>query len=293
MNDLQINYFLSAAETGSITESARQLYVSPPAVSKQIQVLEAELGFPLFRRTTRGVFLLPEGERMRELFLAQRQQIARLQQDIRTRLAQAPARFRFGLPSDWVPVELLQRLQAFLREHAPNTALFIRGVEAAELLTELESGELDMSLLPIALPAALTFRFQAQPLSSGRRVVLYGRQNPAALAAASLGRQPTLQELGRTPMVITSEHLIENSSAFCVSHGINPVFHIAGDFHSVLQTVTAGVGFTLTDEWCWAADHTGFGRLDMPERTGSTLVWSAANTHPFLDELIRALAAAF
>lgn len=57
----QIDYFLSVAETLSFTEAAQNLYISQPALSKQITVLEEELGLKLFIRDRRHVALTPEG----------------------------------------------------------------------------------------------------------------------------------------------------------------------------------------------------------------------------------------
>ena len=57
----QIDYFLTVAEILNFTDAAKLLYISQPALSKQIHVLEKELGFPLFIRTRRHVALTPEG----------------------------------------------------------------------------------------------------------------------------------------------------------------------------------------------------------------------------------------
>ncbi len=55
-------YFYNVARAGSFTRGARLSHVSPPAVSKAIKGLEAELGKPLFVRTTRRVHLTEAGE---------------------------------------------------------------------------------------------------------------------------------------------------------------------------------------------------------------------------------------
>ena len=57
----QIDYFLTVADVLSFTEAARILYISQPALSKQINVIETELGFPLSVRNKRHVVLTPEG----------------------------------------------------------------------------------------------------------------------------------------------------------------------------------------------------------------------------------------
>lgn len=58
----QITYFLQVAEKRSITGAAKMLYISQPALSKQIALLEQEVGVALFERQTRGVVLTSAGK---------------------------------------------------------------------------------------------------------------------------------------------------------------------------------------------------------------------------------------
>lgn len=58
----QIEYFLVTAKTLNFTEASKLLYISQPALSKQIHALESELGFQLFTRSKRDVKLTSEGE---------------------------------------------------------------------------------------------------------------------------------------------------------------------------------------------------------------------------------------
>ena len=62
----QIRYFLTVADLGGFTPAAAVLFIAQPALSRQIALLEAELGFPLFRREPRGVSLTPAGELFRD-----------------------------------------------------------------------------------------------------------------------------------------------------------------------------------------------------------------------------------
>ena len=62
MNLIQMEYFLEAAREGNFTTAAKQLYVSQPALSKQIALLETELKTQLFFREHRNVSLTPPGQ---------------------------------------------------------------------------------------------------------------------------------------------------------------------------------------------------------------------------------------
>ncbi len=58
---LQIEYFFAVARYLSFTEAAKNLYISQPSLSKQIAILENEIGVKLFFRTKRDVRLTPAG----------------------------------------------------------------------------------------------------------------------------------------------------------------------------------------------------------------------------------------
>jgi len=57
-----IEYFVRVVEAGSFAAAARELEVSPPAVTHLIAALERELGVPLLRRGPRHLSLTPDGE---------------------------------------------------------------------------------------------------------------------------------------------------------------------------------------------------------------------------------------
>ena len=64
MDVRQLEYFLHVANTLNITHAAMRAYVSQPALSRQIRLLEQELGTKLFKRKARGVVLTETGQRL-------------------------------------------------------------------------------------------------------------------------------------------------------------------------------------------------------------------------------------
>ena len=64
----QIQCFLLVVDKMSITEAAKTLYVTQPAVSHRIKKLEQELGAELFERTDSGIILTEAGRRYAAVF---------------------------------------------------------------------------------------------------------------------------------------------------------------------------------------------------------------------------------
>jgi len=64
MDVRQLEYFMHVANTLNITHAAMRAHVSQPALSRQIRLLEQELGTRLFQRKARGVVLTETGQRL-------------------------------------------------------------------------------------------------------------------------------------------------------------------------------------------------------------------------------------
>ena len=61
MYNPQLETFLRVADAGSFSKAAESSYITPTAVIKQINLLEANLGVQLFERTHRGLKLTKAG----------------------------------------------------------------------------------------------------------------------------------------------------------------------------------------------------------------------------------------
>lgn len=66
MNLVRLEYFVEAARCGNFSLAAQNLYTSQPNLSKQISLMEQELGYPLFLRTKRAVKLTAAGQYLLE-----------------------------------------------------------------------------------------------------------------------------------------------------------------------------------------------------------------------------------
>jgi DNA-binding transcriptional LysR family regulator len=62
----ELGFFVALATNGSLSGAARELGITPAAVSKRLSQMEARLGVPLVNRTTRRMSLTPDGDLLLE-----------------------------------------------------------------------------------------------------------------------------------------------------------------------------------------------------------------------------------
>lgn len=62
MYNPQLETFICVADAGSFNKAAEEMYITPPAIIKQINLLEEKLDVPLFIRTHKGLMLMEAGK---------------------------------------------------------------------------------------------------------------------------------------------------------------------------------------------------------------------------------------
>lgn len=58
----QLRYAMTIADSGSMNEAAKRLFISQPSLSSTMRELEDEIGMDIFIRSNRGISITPEGE---------------------------------------------------------------------------------------------------------------------------------------------------------------------------------------------------------------------------------------
>ena len=58
----QLRYVITIADTGSMNEASKALFISQPSLSETMKELETEIGLDIFLRSNRGIVITPEGE---------------------------------------------------------------------------------------------------------------------------------------------------------------------------------------------------------------------------------------
>lgn len=138
--------FLTVGRTGNISQAAKELFISQPAISKSIQKLEENLDTTLFKRNSRGVTMTPDGE---ALYEKTREAFALLQEGENAILhnrSRAIPRLRLGASSTLCRYVLLSHLNAYIAAY-PQTRITISCQSTYQTLQLLEEGKIDVGLI--------------------------------------------------------------------------------------------------------------------------------------------------
>lgn len=142
----QLQFFVAAAQSGSVTGAARELSISQSSVTEAIRALEDDLGVQLFDRQARGLMITQKGS----AFLRHARQIlsdvATARTAFRDETGPLTGRLSLGVTSLVAGYVLSDILQRFRRAH-PQVELNVIEDNGDYLQHLLIGGELDVAVL--------------------------------------------------------------------------------------------------------------------------------------------------
>ncbi|WP_095101500.1 LysR family transcriptional regulator [Pseudomonas sp. Irchel 3A5] len=161
---LDLSFFYLLANKGSLAATARELGVTPPAVSKRLTALEARLGIRLVHRTTRSMSLTSEGE----LYFSHAARILTQIDDLEQLMSSSRA-----TPKGLIRVNASL---GFGRRHVgPALAAFFAHYPEVEIQLEISDHPLDLAAhgfdLGIRFGTLPDAAFHARKIASNRRLL--------------------------------------------------------------------------------------------------------------------------
>jgi DNA-binding transcriptional LysR family regulator len=234
----QIEYFIAAAESGSIALAAQRTCISAPSISTAIAHLEREFGVQLFvRRHAQGLSLTPAG---RSLLREARQAVRQMEAlpDAATEEGDLRGTLNVGCLVTLAPMVMPELAGSFMRAHP---AVTIQPSEAHQegLLQGLRHAQIDL---------AITYDLQAgediayEPLVALPPYALFGATDPLHRR-----RSVRLGELTRRPLIlldlpISREYLL----GLFMRADLSPHVSWRSPHPEVIRTMVAnGFGYAL------------------------------------------------
>ncbi len=246
MNIAQLRTFVAVVEHRSFSGAARALGISQPAVTMQVQALEADLGVTLLDRAYRSVDLTEAG---RALLPYARKVLAELD-DARDAIAELSTTVGGHLevaasttPGQYV---LPRLLGGFLREF-PDVSVALRVLDTAAVVEHVESGDAHIGMVGAEVHGA---RVHYERLGSDDLVMICPPDHPVLARESVL-----LSELVEEPFIVRepgsgTRMVVEEAMQ---RSGIDPselrVVMELGTNEAVLSAVEGGMGIGVVSMW--------------------------------------------
>lgn len=173
----QIEYFVAAAQAGSITLASQRVGISQPSISAAISGLELDFGMQLFiRHHAQGLSLTPQGQRFLRQATALLQQAAQLRElggELSGRVAGA---LPIACLVTFYPMILPELVHAF-RQRFPEASVQAVAADQPDLLMRLRRGEVSLALTyDLDIPPDILFA----PLAKLPPTLLLAADHPLA-----------------------------------------------------------------------------------------------------------------
>jgi DNA-binding transcriptional LysR family regulator len=139
----QIRYFVAVATTKNFTRAAEQMHIAQPPLSRQIQLLEEELGVLLIQRSTRPLRLTDAGR----VFYEEALQVLHRVEQMKAGAKRVGQDRRQSISIAYVASTLyggLPMLIRMFRKRYPETDIHLVDLSSVHQITELKSGRIDL-----------------------------------------------------------------------------------------------------------------------------------------------------
>ena len=293
MNLTRIRYFVETAKLENVSRAAQVLYVTQPNLSRQLGLMEQELGFELFQRTGKGVRLTPAGAYLYE-------QLKDLPERVDQAVAQAEAIGRQGEGSLSIGVLEGQDVSQYLSRHLdelrrrwPAVTVNLERNSFRHLRQGLERGTYDM-IFTLAFEAEGRSDWETLTVFREPGAIFISCTNPLA-ARDSL----TMEDLRDEPFVaITREESPGGHDLLmhqCAAYGFTPnIVRESSTLESLLLCVEMGVGVAMLDRNTRLERSGNIRIFTIPdsEAAGLTAAWAKDCRNPMVRRLADSLKAA-
>jgi DNA-binding transcriptional LysR family regulator len=239
-----LHTFVTVAGADSLSDAARQLSVTPSAISKQISALEADLGITLLSRTTRGLRLTSFGEEYLSRAVGILTDVAEARDTIRESLTSPRGILRISAPVTFGRLHVATALPAFMAQY-PNVRIELRLYDrqvdpiAAGVDVSIRMGQLRDSTMIAA------------KLAPTQRVLC---ASPTYLAR--YGKPESPEDLQKHNCLISSLYTVRNTWHFkrggeARAVAVNGTFS-TNNSETLREVAIEGVGIALLGSWAVA-----------------------------------------
>ena len=150
----QLQTFLAIAETGSATKAAQLLNIVQPAISRQMRLLEEDLGTPLFVRERSGMELTEAGRALLERARRIMRELEEARAEVKPSNGVIAGFVNVGMPSS-ICDQLAGELVATIMRRHPQIRMRLHSGYGGPLQQAIQNGDLEVAIVNDPKPGPL------------------------------------------------------------------------------------------------------------------------------------------
>ncbi len=244
MNTKQIQYALALSETLNFSQVADQLGITQPALSKQIQHLEKELGVKLFDRNHNPLRLTGAGAH----FMQEAQKLVYSEQQLLRSMEQFRSSERGELVIGVTPFRSLYILPDVvkqLRQRYPGVKVTLKEMGSEQLRKSAAEGNVDLAVVNLPVDESV---LEVYPMEADQLVLAVPKEMTQHISTASEDGQLGIKACGELPFVVVGkqQEMRQLFDKLCAQDDFTPNIgaEVVG-ISTAWAMALAGVGATL------------------------------------------------
>ncbi len=277
---------MEVARCQSFSKAASHMYISQPAVSKQISLLEKSLSLTLVDRTPSGVQLTEAGKLFYRFFEKSYSDFHTIWDAAQRTSAQERQNIRLGSLDGW-DMSSFASLQNLTKNSSRKVTL--DGYNHIAILDALQNGAIDIAIT-LGIAAENQPDLSVQKLTSAPTVMLYSARNPVAQKD-----NITLKDFQNDPFFVISPTMGNDNPMeklaidVCREAGFTPDIEYVPSSAAILMRLQGGSGVQVTCSWTSACQMPLFRITPLNHMLDIVAVWVDNNDPPgkidFVDDL--------
>ena len=277
----QLRYFLMLANELHFKRAAEKLFIVQPALTKQIQDLEAELGIILFDRNKRNVKLSVAGEFFKNEVTKVFEGLEKAKNEVKQVEIGKKGEVKIGYVGSCIHT-FLPDLLAKLHENFPEIHTYLSEMTSASQLLAIQKGELDVAFLR---NPPLNIRFN-QKLVFQENFALVLPKNHFLNETNFESMAQVANEKFILPTKSDGEIYHQLQWSICEDAGFLPqIAHETVHGHTTLKLVESGLGISLIPISFSTVTNAAIKFIaleNIPQKAEITALWNPQNPNPSL-----------
>ena len=252
MNDLQIDYFMAVATNLSFTKTSEELFVSQPAISRQISLLEKELGAKLFNRNNQKTELTEVGKLYFDLFSRYKADLITTKIEAERILGKKKGVMRVGFLEGWDLFGIIPPMIKRFNAVYPDTEVVVNCCGVKELTASLMNDSIDI-ILTMNNTVNTVKEFSCTDVASINKILAFSSEHHLA-GKRGLSVKDFRDEVFIAPYEIVDKLVVESIASYTRPYGFIPKLRFVKNHESIITCVRNNMGVAFLDEWVWAKD---------------------------------------